>query len=77
VGWVSELRRSKYLGRWIQFWSPLSRTPCPVYMLMSMAVNDIILVVYLICTVSDKTGMDKILFLLGHRIWIWIRKKFR
>jgi hypothetical protein len=70
VGWVSELRRSKYLGRWIQFWSPLSRTPCPVYMLMSRAVSDIILIVYLIRIVFDKMSIDKILFLLGHQIWI-------
>jgi hypothetical protein len=40
-------------------------------------VNDTLLAVYLICIIPDKTNMGKILFSLGHRIWIWIRKKFR
>jgi hypothetical protein len=40
------------------------------------AVNDILLVVYLIHIVPDKTGMSKIFFSLGHQAWIWIRKKF-
>jgi hypothetical protein len=39
-------------------------------------VNDIILVVHPIRIVSDKTDMDKVLFSLGHRIWVWIRKNF-
>jgi hypothetical protein len=37
-------------------------------------VNGIILVVHPIRIVSDKTNMDKVLFSLGHRIWVWIRK---
>jgi hypothetical protein len=39
------------------------------------AVNDTLLVVYLIRIVSDKTGIGKILFSLSHRVWVWIRKK--
>jgi hypothetical protein len=56
--------------------------PNPNYLLLyvacvTMAVNDILLVVYPIHIVFDKTGMGKILFSLSHRIWVWIRKYFR
>jgi hypothetical protein len=32
----------------------------------------IILVVYLVYIVSNKISMDKILFSLSHRVWVWI-----
>jgi hypothetical protein len=38
--------------------------------LLCRAVNNIFLVIYPIRIVSDKADIDKILFLLGHRIWL-------
>jgi hypothetical protein len=34
------------------------------------------MVVYPIRIVSDKMSMNKILFLLGYWVWVWIRKIF-
>jgi hypothetical protein len=39
------------------------------------AVNGIFLSVYPTRIIPDKTDMDKVLFSLGHQIWVWIRKK--
>jgi hypothetical protein len=41
------------------------------------AVNGTILAVYPTHIVPDKMGMGKILFLLYHWVWVWVRKKFR
>jgi hypothetical protein len=37
---------------------------------MGSAVNGTLLVIYPIRIIPNKTGMDKILFSLGHQVWI-------
>jgi hypothetical protein len=39
-------------------------------------VNDTLLTVYSICIVLNKMGIDKVLFSLDYRVWVWVRKKF-
>jgi Retrotransposon gag protein len=39
-------------------------------------VNGTLLAVYPTRIVPNKTGMSKVLISLGHRVWVWVRKKF-